>query len=72
MPGTEGRLHAEFLPSGDHILTAYCFGRAPIRIWRSRLEDLLEITDRRISRDFTPAERKRYGALLGGEEDGPR
>jgi WD40 repeat protein/tRNA A-37 threonylcarbamoyl transferase component Bud32 len=68
VPGKEGRLHAHFLPSGDHIVTGYSFGRTPIRVWRSRLEDLLTIADERVSREFTAAERKRYGVLLGDGE----
>jgi WD40 repeat protein len=35
-----------------------------VRIWPLRRDDLLRIAKERVPRDFTPAERERFAALL--------
>ena len=51
-----------FDPEGRRLLTCSQDGTA--RTWFTQREDLLELADARATRDFTPAERARYAALL--------
>ncbi len=54
---------AAFFPGGDRLLTSSLDGT--IRIWPARIEEVLEIADRRAFRDFKPEERWRYRDILG-------
>ncbi len=62
--GHHGGLNAAaFSPDGRRIVTSSEDGTA--RIWLAHSEDLLRLVDERITRDFTPAERRQYADLLG-------
>ncbi len=58
-----GVTSACFTPSGDRIVTSSRDGTA--QVWLLRTEDLLDLADSRITRDFTDAERRTYGELFG-------
>ena len=53
---------AVFSPNGKYILTASRDETA--RLWLVHTKDLLELADKRITRDFSAEERKRYADLL--------
>ncbi|MHC4954288.1 MAG: protein kinase domain-containing protein [Planctomycetota bacterium] len=56
-------LAARFDASGERILSASADGT--MRLWLADGRDLLSLADRRITREFTAAERARFGDLLG-------
>ena len=58
---------AIFSPSGHRILTASSDGSASL--WIGSAAALLDLAEQRETRDFTAAERQKYGDLLG---DGKR
>ena len=53
---------ANFSPDGRRIVTASRDGT--VQVWLVERADLIALATRRINRDFTPAERARYAALL--------
>jgi WD40 repeat protein len=54
--------YALFSPSGDRVLTSSGDGTA--RIWMADPESLLKLADERATRDFSPAEIRKYQELL--------
>ena len=60
---TQSVAHVAFSHSGKQVVTTSLDGTA--RTWLVHPDDLLDLAERRIMRDFTPGERKRYAELLG-------
>jgi serine/threonine protein kinase len=60
---------ATFSPAEDRVVTTSRDGT--IATWLLRPEELLRLADSRVTRDFTPDERRKYGELLGAAKQAP-
>ncbi len=66
LPGQESAV-LEIAFSSDGSMFATSQDDGPVRVFVTEFDDLLDLVDRRVTREFTAEERERYGELLGTE-----